>query len=141
MYSRFIPRNGLYREAFIILFRHNAKRFNTCLAEVYRIGLDNVSLLGCEYIETIKSIHDVFMTNYPKDDDNNRHGDVDEFVEKTDRDSTSFAGQWNRVVAYIVAYEKIFGEDPELIERAKKWEEAQNAREQLAKEQAARLPQ
>jgi len=49
----------------------------------------------------------------------------DKMKDKRYTDTKSFSGQWNRVVKFVVLYEKMFGQDPDLLAEAEAWRASQ----------------
>jgi len=96
---------------FLIVFRSLARRFNACLAEIHRVGVDNPSELGCEVIDEIYAIHAEFMTVTLDDIDMEK----EIYSKLTDKSTETWANLWNRVVGFVYAYEDIFGEDSNLL--------------------------
>jgi hypothetical protein len=107
----------LAHKDFLVQFRALARRFNACLAEVHRIGVESLDDLGQEVIDEVKAIHERFMEIRLDGLDM----DTEIFSKMNDpryTDTESFAGQWNRVVKFVVLYENMFGQDPELLVEA-----------------------
>jgi len=91
---------------------------------MYRIGLENITLLGQEYRDEIKEIHNSLMRL-----ELDREGvDMDVIfadVDKYEPERKKFFGQWNRVVRFIAIYEGMFGQDPTVLTEAEAWAKKQ----------------
>jgi len=109
------------RDTFLATFRPLESRFDACLAEIHKIGVENINLLDQSVMDEVKAIHDSFMEITLDGIDMEK----DVYSKLTDKDTETFAGHWNRVVDFVYIYEAIFGRDPEILKEIKKWEEAQ----------------
>jgi hypothetical protein len=114
----------LAHKDFLVQFRALARRFNVCLAEVHRLGVESLDDLSQEVIDEVKAIHERFMEIRLDGLDM----DTEIFSKMNDplyTDTESFVGQWNCVVKFIVLYENMFEQDPDLLAEAKAWKERQ----------------
>jgi len=112
------------REVFLIEFRPLAKRYSDCLAEIHRHGIDKPDTLDAWVIEEIKAIHDRFM-EISLDDIDMKTVIWDRM---TDPDTESFPGQWNRITDFVIHYEEILGEDPEINAEYEEWKKERSRR-------------
>jgi len=113
------------REAFLATFRPLARRFDACLAEVYKLGYENVNLLDQAVMDEIASIYKRFQEL--ELDGLDMKKDVHDKCQDEEPD-TQFSGQWNRVIRYVSLYEKMFGKDPEVAKEIEEWKKAQAER-------------
>jgi len=109
------------RAAFIAAFRPLERRFDACLAEIHRVGAENVNRIGQDVMDEIEAVHNRFMEITLDDIDMKK----EVYDKLTDSDTESFAGQWNRVVDFVYIYEDMFGRDPDMLREIEEWEAKQ----------------
>jgi len=109
------------RVAFIAAFRPLERRFDACLAEIHKLGAENINRLGQDVMDEIKAVHSRFMEMTLDDIDMKK----EVYDKLSDNDTETFAGQWNRVVDFVYIYEDMFGRDPDTLREIEEWEEKQ----------------
>jgi len=114
----------MVRDAFLIVFRSLARRYSACLAEVNRLGERNLNQIGVEVVDEIAALHKRFEELDCDDLDMRK---IRAEIDAKETEKNQFYGQWNRVTYYVLGYEDIYGEDPEVLKAAEEWMKEQEA--------------
>jgi hypothetical protein len=109
------------RDRFLATFRPLERRFDACLAEIHKLGAENINLIGQDVMDEVAAIHARFMEIALNGIDMEK----DVYSKLSDKDTETFAGHWNRVVDFVYIYEDMFGRDPEILKEIEEWEKAQ----------------
>jgi len=121
LFFRKPARKYMDRDTFLAAFRPLERRFDACLAEIHKIGAENISQIDQSVIDEIAAIHARFMEIALNGIDMEK----DVYRKLSDKDTETFCGHWNRVVDFVYIYEDMFGRDPEILKEIEEWEKAQ----------------
>jgi len=126
LFFRKPARKYMDRDTFLAVFRSLERRFDACLAEIHKIGADNIDQVIQAVGDEVKAIHARFMEFVGKGIDG-IDMEKDVLSKIHDNDTETFCGQWNRVADFVYAFEDMpnIGRDPAVLKDIEEWEKAQ----------------